>query len=74
MMGTWQEWSFNFLTTVQGINVKVGEALTEIGKGSTTPLTNSSLELLVHTDLRTKHGAELFGILCSLTTGDANAV
>ena len=32
MMGTWQEWSSNFLTTVQGINVKVGEALTEIGK------------------------------------------
>ena len=21
VMGTWQEWSFNFLTTVQGINV-----------------------------------------------------
>ena len=57
LMGTWQEWSFNFWTTVQGLNVKVGDALTEIGKGSTVPLTEESLQLLVPADLRTKHGA-----------------
>ena len=74
VMGTWQEWSFNFLTAVSGVNLKVGEALAEIGKASTVPLTEESLQLLVHTDLRDKHGAELFGVLCQLTTGDANAV
>ena len=46
VMGTWQEWSFNFLTAVSGVNIKVGEALVEIGKASTVPLTEESLQLL----------------------------
>ena len=74
VMGTWQEWSFNFLTAVEGIIGKIGEALTEIGKRSTTPLTIGSLSPLVQPELRAQHGGELFGILCGLTTGDANAV
>ena len=74
VVGTWQEWSFNFLTTVEGINGKVGEVLTDIAKKSATSLTTEALLPLVPYDLRVKHGAELFGVLCQLTTGEANAV
>ena len=74
VIGTWQEWSFNFMTAVEGINQPVGGALTEIGKKSAVPLTITSLQALVTPEMRSKHGAELFGVLCGLTTGDANAV
>ena len=74
VVGTWQEWSFNFLTAVEGINGKVGEVLTDIAKKSATSLTTEALLPLVPYDLRVKHGAELFGVLCQLTTGEANAV
>ena len=42
VIGTWQEWSFNFLTAVTGINAEVGEVLGAIAKKSATPLTEAS--------------------------------
>ena len=74
VIGTWQQWLFNFMITVEGINVPVGLLLMEIGKKSATPLTIAAFEPLVTPAIRTKHCAELFGVLWQLTTGDANAV
>ena len=74
VIGTWQEWSFNFLTTVEGINPQVGAVLTETAKKSANPLTVTALQALVPAELREKHGAELFQVLCGLTTGEANGV
>ena len=74
LIGTWQEWSFNFLTTVQGLNPQVGAVLTETAKKSPNPLTASMLQALVTPELRRKHGAELFQVLCMLSTGEANGV
>ena len=34
VIGTWQEWSFNFLTNVTGINAEVGRLLGEIATNS----------------------------------------
>ena len=48
VIGTWQKWSFNFLTTVTGINAEVGRMLGEIAKKSATPLTEASLLALLH--------------------------
>ena len=74
VIGTWQEWSFNFLTTVTGLNAEVGRVLGEMAKKSATPLTEVSLLAAVTPEMRNKHGAELFVVLGQLTAGDANAV
>ena len=48
--------------------------LTEIAKKSSNPLTVTALQALVPAEFRERHGAELFHVLCGLTTGDSNEV
>ena len=73
VMGSWREWSFNFLTTMEGLNGPVAKTLTEVGKQSAGPLTKDALTLIVPTELKEKHGGELFLVLCELTGGEANS-
>ena len=72
--GTWQEWSFNFVNATSGVNKAVGLVLERIGQQCETQLTPDNLRKVVSDELCQKHGAELFGVLCSLTGGDANGV
>ena len=72
--GTWQEWSFNFVNATSGVNKAVGLVLERIGQQCETQLTRDNLRKVVSDEICQKHGAELFGVLCSLTGGDANGV
>ena len=72
--GTWQEWSFNFINATSGVNKTIGLILERIGQQCETQLTPDNLRKVVSDEICQKHGAELFGVLCSLTGGDANGV
>ena len=64
--GTWGEWSFGFITTTQGLNAEVGKSLEEIVKSSETTVTNEAVDKLVPSELRDRHGKELFVVLAGL--------
>ena len=74
VIAQWREWSFNFLTTLQGANGPTAAALTEVCKQSVAPLTNAALEKAVPKEIKDRHGGELFLVLCELTGGEANSV
>ena len=79
--GTWQEWSFNMLMTVAQVDPTLGQGLEELKK-DVKPLTDdmfisgSSLAGFEYLDLDmcTNFGPALFGVMCSLTGGEANAI
>ena len=69
--GTWGEWSFNFVTTTEGINPRVGRVLEDIGKSSEPSVTMEALDRICSQQIRDRYGRELFVVLTGLTTGDA---
>jgi hypothetical protein len=74
--GTWSEWSFDFITTTQGINLPVGKILEAMNKASESTVTEAAVNRVAGiTDaIKREHGAELFTVLNSLTSGDAAGV
>ena len=69
VIAQWREWSFNFLTTLEGANGPTAAALTEVCKQSVAPLTNAALEKAVPKEIKDRHGGELFLVFCELTGG-----
>ena len=47
VISQWREWSFNFLTTLQGASGPTAAALTEVCKQSVAPLTTMALDKAV---------------------------
>ena len=74
--GTWSEWSFDFITTTQGINLPVGRILEAMNKASESTVTEEAVNRVAGiTDaIKAEYGAELFTVLNSLTGGDAAGV
>ena len=72
--GTWQEWSFSFINATSGVNKDIGVILERIGQQCETQLTPENLRKVVSEETREKHGPELFGVLCGLTSGEASSV
>ena len=60
VIAQWREWSFNFLTTLEGASGPTAAALTEVCKQSVAPLTTMALDKAVPKDLKDRHGGELF--------------
>ena len=79
--GTWQEWSFNLLMTVTQVEETLGKSLEEIKKKD-EPLSDHMFEgtdafkdyMFFKDSDRIKYGGALYGVLCSLTGGEANSV
>ena len=59
-VGTWQEWSFNFINATSGVNKDIGITLGRIGQQCETQLTPENLRKVVSEEMREKHGSELF--------------
>ena len=74
VVAQWREWSFNFLTTLEGASGPTAAALTEVCKQSVAPLTTMALDKAVPKDLKDRHGGELFLVLSELIGGEANSV
>ena len=77
--GTWQEWSFNMSMTVTQVHQELGEALEEMRLVKSpvsadmftdvdSPFTKVSDEMIK------SYSAALYGVMCSLTGGEANAI
>ena len=71
-LGKWQEWLFNVFVAVSGVSSECVVAMEEIVK--TAGEVKDVMTIEVDQAIRDKFGSELFGVLCSLTAGEANVV
>lgn len=72
--GKWQEWLFGVCVAVSGVAAECCLAMEEVVKASGTIKDIVKLEEVVTQTVRGRYGSELFGVLCSLTGGEANVV
>ena len=70
--GRWEEWSFHLKMTVTSIDSGCGEALEDIKNKAA--LTRDAAAIRIDSEVKEKFSAELFRVLCWLTTGEANVV
>ena len=72
--GTWGEWSFDFVTTTQGISPDVGKVIEEMSRTSEATVTQEAVDRVpgLTAEMKERYGTELFGVLNSLTSGDAS--
>ena len=74
--GTWQEWSFDFVTATQAIIPAVGAVLEAMNKASESTVTLEAVNRVqgITEEMKAKHGTELFTVLNGLTSGQASTV
>jgi hypothetical protein len=73
--GKWQEWFFNLMVTLGNLDIKLVNAFEAFIRETTGPWTPGSLtETMLPSDVKDKFASELFGLLCNLTSGEANIV
>ena len=74
--GTWQEWSFDFVTATQAIIPAVGSVLEAMSKASESTVTLEAVNRVegISDEMKAAHGTELFTILNGLTSGEASTV
>ena len=74
--GTWQEWSFDFVTATQAIIPAVGSVLEAMNKASESTVTLEAVNRVqgITEEMKAKHGTELFTVLNGLTSGQASTV
>ena len=70
----WQEWLFGVCVAVGAVSPECVLAMENVIKGSGTIRDVTKLDEVVNAEVKAKFGAELFGVLCSLTGGEANVV
>lgn len=70
--GKWQEWLFNVCVAISSVSSECVVAMEEIVKKAGEVKDVTTIE--VNRVIRDKFGSELFGVLCSLTAGEANVV
>ena len=68
----WQEWLFAVCVAISGISKDCVVAME--GVVQKAGLVKNISEMDMDKDLQNKFGSELFGVLCSLTSGEANVV
>ena len=59
---------------VSGVDKECAGAMEVMLKETLTVVNEMEVDLKVGTDLREKFGGELFGVLCSVTSGEANMI
>ena len=59
--GTWSEWSFDFVTTTQGINPEVGTVIEQMSRTSEATVTQEAVDRVpeLTTEMKERYGAEL---------------
>ena len=77
--GTWQEWSFNMSMTVTQVDHKLGAALEEMRLIKSPISANMFTEVgspfaKISDEMLSSYSAALYGVMCSLTGGEANAI
>ena len=74
--GTWQEWSFDFITATTAVIPAVGMVLDAMNKASESSVTVEAVNRVpgMTEELKTSYGTELFTVLNGLTSGDASGV
>jgi hypothetical protein len=72
--GRWQEWIFNLVVTVGGVDRGCVAAMEKVLKECSGPLSETTLDFVIEQEVKAKFANELYGVLCSLTTGEANVV
>ena len=70
----WGDWVFNLFVVVSGVDKECAGAMEVMLKETLTVVNEMEVDLKVGTDLREKFGGELFGVLCSVTSGEANMI
>ena len=67
----WEEWQFDFLRAVSSRSADCSDEFDDLLKEAGT--TKDVTKLIVDQNL-SKYGAQLFNVLCGLTTGEANLI
>ena len=70
----WQEWVFAVCVAVGGVAPECVAAIESVIKQAGTITDLTGIAQIVGEDFVHKYGTELFGVLCSLTAGEANVV
>ena len=70
--GKWQEWLFGVCVAVSTVSPECVREMEEVVKRAGLIKDLSALE--IKRDVKDKFGSELYGVLCSLTAGEANVV
>ena len=72
--GRWPEWIFHLLVAVGGGDRDCVAAMEKVMKQCTGSLSATTTDFVIEQDVKEKFANELYGVLCSLTTGEANVV
>ena len=74
--GTWQEWSFDFITATQAVIPAVGTVLEAMNKASESSVTVEAVNRVqgISDEMKESYGTELFTVLNGLTSGEASTV
>ena len=72
--GKWQEWLFAVCVAVGSVSRECVLAMEDVIKQAGSIRDVATLDTVVKADVKKKFGAELFGVLCALTGGEANVV
>ena len=70
----WQEWLFNLCVAVSGVSRDCVRAMETVVQNANVTLKPQTIGTILQKDLLDKYSSELFGILCTLTSGEANVV
>ena len=72
--GNWQEWLFGVCVAIGAVASDCVVAMEDVIKNSGTIKNVAELDMVLDEEMKDKYGSELFGVLCSLTSGEANVV
>ena len=74
--GTWQEWSFGFVTATQAIIPAVGMVLEAMNRASESTVTIEAVDRVpgISAEIKARFGTKLFTVLNGLTMGEASTV
>ena len=72
--GKWQEWLFAVCVAVGSVSPDCILAMEDVTKQAGSIRDVAMLDAVVKADVKKKFSAELFGVLCALTSGEANVV
>ena len=70
----WNEWFFNFRVCLIGVHQTAAKFAEEVVATAAGPVTVETIDLVVPREVKMLVSAELYGILCGLTSGEANVV
>ena len=70
----WAEWLFNFTVAISRASNSCWVAIEHVIKNGPLEVKAGAMDGAVAPEVRAKLGGKLFGLLCDMTTGEANTV